>query len=355
MHHLHQTAAVVLLSLSVGCGGQSEPAAPARAGGPARQASADATPQSPFSHAQPSGPKTPQIEIPETSQLPTRDGRNPVQYNYEVMLDSRCTTQAPDGQTAEVDAHTLFAYAWRWRGNEAELRLRCMEVRTAVDGQPMMESTMSGSHFYLQQGGQTMDTTFENANPQLRQVLQDCFRTPMCRVLVDNDGRELERTITAGPAARPVVETGIIANARLFHGPFPAAQNTWQAAGEMAMGNGGYARGNLTYETLGTPAAPGDESANLVEVKVSGTLTGDVKLDVSEIKNAVYKVEGTQVYSKRLREWVSGALVVRLSFETHALGKKVTNTGTVQLAMKLVSSQELPPVRITEGAGPELR
>ena len=352
MHRLDRICAVFLFSLWLGCSSRSEPAAgPDRDGGGERTSDNSAP-------AQPTAPaKIPAAtilppEIPSTARFPTRHGGNPVAYKYQVKLHSRCTAQTPNGPANRVNADTSFTYVWRWRGSVAELLLDSLEVRTTVSGQPMMESTMSGSHFYLKQGDQTMDETFETANPELRQVLHDCFRTPMCRVAVDPQGRELKRTITAGPAAQAVVNTGIISNARLFHAPFPPGRASWQASCEMAMGNGEYARGDLNYETTERTVTAGDEPSNLVEVKVCGTLSGDASGQTGYIQDATYQLEGVQLYNTRLCEWVAGSLSVQVSFDTFATQQKISNRGTVQLGMQLVSSERLPPVRVAERAEP---
>lgn len=348
MRRLDRICAVLLFSLMIGCGTQPDPAATPDTGRSQEHPSGVTASAATVPSADRAPTTVPRSEIPPTVQFPSRDGRRPVAYKYRIQLDSRCTAQTPDGQSNKINADTSLTYVWRWRGSEAELLLDSMDVRTTINGQPMMESTMNGSRFYLKQDGQTMDETYDNASPELKQVLQDCFRTPMCKVVVDDEGGELKRTITAGPAAQTVVNTGIISNARFFHAPFRHGKTTWEAPGEMAMGNGEYARGNLAYETTDQPVTSGDEPSNLVEVKVSGTLTGDTKRDVGDVKNVVYRVEGIEVYNKRLREWISGALTVRIAFDTHAMGQRVANSGTIRLAMKLVSAEELPSARVAE-------
>jgi len=295
------------------------------------------------SAARPAAPK-----IMATSGFPTRDGGQPVAYKYRVHLDSRCLARQPDDTSTRVDADSTFTYSWQWRGSEAALRLDSLKVCTTIDGQRVMDSSMSGNHFYLSQGDHLMSEKFENADPQLKQVLRECFRGPLCRMVVDEQGRELERTITAGPAAQSVVNTGIVTNTRLFHGPFPGGREKWESPGEMATGDGGHARGEMAYETTGKLITEGDEPSMLVEVKVSGTLTGEAVQPGSPVTNAVYQLDGTQIYNRRLKEWISGVLTVGVSFDMHSDGQDVANSGTIRLAMELVDSQPLPPVRVAE-------
>lgn len=345
-------ALLLMLSLTIGCGGESKSSPDATV--PAK------VPTEISSGVPAQAPDYVPAGVPASSRLPTRDGGNPVAYKYRVKLDSHCTAEQPDGRQTKIDADSTFTYVWRWRDTQAELLLDSLKVSTTIDGQPVMDSSMSGAHFRLQRGDQMVSETFQSASPQLKRVLEDCFRNPLCRMVVDRQGQEVQRTITAGPAAESVVNTGIITNTRLFHAPFPGGRQRWEAPGEMATGDGGYARGSVTYQTTGRPVAGGDEPSKLVEVKVSGTLASQQdsqkdSVDGNPVRNAVYHLEGTQVYNRRLKEWISGDLTVQVSFDAVSDGEKVSNSGTIRLAMELVDSQQLPPVRVAEEEGPALR
>ncbi len=356
MPRVHRTCALLILSLTLGCGGRSDSSVAPSTEGSAQPAAADSVPVPapapvPAEAARASVPPAlgPQPEVPPTSQLPACDVGHPVAYKYNIQLDSACKAVGPDGQGDQIDANTALSYVWRWRGNEAELLLDGMKVLTKVNGEPVMDSSMSASHFYIKQGDRTMNETFDRADPQMKQVLHDCFQAPLCKVSVDPYGRELQRTVTAGPAAQSVVDTGIITNTRFFHAPFLPDQRRWEAPGEMATGDGGYARGTLTYQLTDRPVTSGDEPSNLVEVSVAGTLLGDATMKGGMVENAVYRIEGTQIYNQRLRQWICGALTVGATFQTQSAGQTVTHRGTIRLAMQLVGSEQLPPVRVADG------
>lgn len=255
---------------------------------------------------------------------------------YQVTIHSTCTAQMPDGQKNLIDSDASFRYTWRFRGREAELLLHQIEDRTRLNGQPMVASSRSRDRFHARRGEQVVvDATFDTADEQLREVLRDSFDCPLCKVALDAEGREVARSITAGPGAQMVLDDGIIANARLFHGPFVPGKNRWEGPAEISMGQGRYARGTLTYELLdqhaGDAAPPGQ-----VAVKVTGELTGGGEVGAGRRDSVTYRLAGSQVYDKDLGRWRSGRFDVAMSSEIAAGEQKIVATGTTKIQMEML-------------------
>jgi len=322
MKRVYWVGVVLLLGVAIGCGGSDVPkagqsgdgAGPHQAGAGAAKASA----------SQPVGPAE--------------------ERQYRVTIHSTCTAEMPDGEKNLIDSDAAFQYTWRFRGREAELLLHQIEDRTRLNGQPMVESSRSRERFHARRGEQVVvDATFDTADEQLREVLRDSFDCPLCKVALDQQGREVARSITAGPGAQMVLDDGIIANARLFHGPFAPGKKRWESPAEISMGQGRFARGTLRYELLGKPA--GDVAPpGRVAVKVSGELTGGGDVGEGRRDSVTYRLAGTQVYDKDLGRWRSGRFDVAMSSQIAAGEQKIAATGTTKIQMELLP-EETPEVQ----------
>jgi hypothetical protein len=208
------------------------------------------------------------------------------------------------GQTLNMDAETKFSYTWRRDGEQRVLTCDSLAVKVTLNGQVTQDSTMSRDRFTEKGGATKLDVSREDAAPQLREMLEDSFDKPLCTIVVDKDGKELKRAVTAGPGAKALIDNGMIANARLFHVPFPAGADKWQWSNEVSMGNGGFARGNLTYEKT----KPADKNDPLVKVQVAGELTNEEFQAAGgvRIKNAKYQTSGEQSCDRAEKDWSTG-------------------------------------------------
>jgi len=316
MDLVRRSWALMLVAMLVGCG------------------SAESNSQAPGSND--GEASTPLPDLPDVADLPTRADGVPVAYKYRVTHDCRLTAAMPDGQSSVVDERTQVVYSWRWQGNEAQLVLHGIDLRATTDDQPSIKSSMTGSRHVTEQGGVTIEEAFADLNPQWQELLKSSFDTPLCDLVVDDQGDQIQRTITDRPGAKLVIDRGIVTNSRLFQSPFPTGKNLWEATAEIAVPH--YARGTLTYEIADPQTGATDD---LVEVHVSGTLTGPPETASTDMGNVTYTLDGTIVYSKRMREWIAGNFEAELAFDTFIMQQKIPTRGKVALTMKLLTSEAI--------------
>jgi hypothetical protein len=231
-------------------------------------------------------------------------------HSFMVKIESKMDMEI-QGNKQKLDAYTELRYTWKRSGRERALSLESALVQVKIDGKEIMNNFMSRAKFSNTEQGKTKEVPFEDANEELKKILRDSFDVPVCKLQVDENGKEVKRTIVAGPGAKALIDNGMIANAVLFHSPFPRDQNEWQADAEVSMGQGGYVKGKLAYKK--TTGAKAGQS-----VKVSGTLTneGFKQQDTAlTIKKVNYIVSGEQTYDPAQQEWVSGKLAMDVSFQ----------------------------------------
>ncbi|HYW77924.1 MAG TPA: hypothetical protein VE890_00035, partial [Thermoguttaceae bacterium] len=265
-------------------------------------------------------------------------------YKYRMTHDCRRTSALPDGQQSVVDERTQSVYSWHWQGNEAALVLHRIDFEVSADDQLAMKSSMTRSRRVVEQDDVTLDDAFADLNPQWQEVLESSFDTPLCNLVIDDGGNQLQRTVTDRPGAKMVIDRGIVANARLFQGPFPSGRNAWEAAAEIAVPH--YASGTLAYEIVDPPTVTGDD---LIEVHVSGKLVGtpatgspgteSFDTEAADVGNVSYTLEGTVVYSRRMQQWIAGNLEAELTFDAFLMGQKIPTLAKVVLSMTLLSSE----------------
>jgi hypothetical protein len=229
---------------------------------------------------------------------------------FKVVLASKMETDIQN-KKQKFATETEYVYAWKRNDNVRELTYE--SVRVKFDSEKEQFSVfMNRDKSITTQSGAIQEVTVDKAPEDLKKKLQDSFGAVLCKVEVDANGKEVKRTVIAGPGAKDVIDSGVIANALLFHGPYYPDKDEWQADAEISMGKGGYAKGKLTYKKVpGTKGAP--------TYKVSGTLSNDaVAIPGSpvSIKDAKYVVSGEQTFDPAQKEWTAGKLSIEVSSQT---------------------------------------
>src|SRR5258706_6803236 len=155
-------------------------------------------------------------------------------------------TSDPGNTHLESDAES--AYAWTVNGQERTLSYDSMHMAVKVDGKLTTDITMSAKRYAkLQEDGTVADVDLEHAPDRMRAALADTFNTPLAKLTVDADGRELEgsRTILAVRAGKALVDNGALISSTLMHTPFFPDKNEWQAPAAISIGGSNTTQGTL--------------------------------------------------------------------------------------------------------------
>lgn len=260
-----------------------------------------------------------------------------VAHSFQVTIVGQLDMEV-QGQKQKVDGDTELRYTWRRSGQERTLSFDAMALKLQVDGKEQMNTSMSRAKVVNIRQGEKSEVLFENAPEQAKKILQDSFGAPVCKLQVDESGKEVKREVVAGPGAQSlIVDPGMIANAVLFHPPFPVGKDEWEADTEVTMGKSGYAKGKLTY----TKVAGGNKRQT---VKVSGTLTNDSSKQPGTqqgVSGARYIVRGEQTYDPAQQEWVSGELTMDVSFQMTSDDKPIGSAkGQMTLSFEELAAKE---------------
>jgi hypothetical protein len=238
-----------------------------------------------------------------------------------------------EGLKQGITARTEVRYNWRRKDLERTLVVDSLRISVEQDGKEIMNTFMSRNRFSDVQQGRTNEFTADTAPERLKAILQDSFGVPLCILQVDEQGKEVKRNMVAGPGAKGLVDNGMIANALLFHPPFPREGNEWSADSNVSMGNSSYAKGSLNYQKQA--GAKSRQACN-----VSGTLKCDrSKLPDSPvtIRNARYVVTGEQSFDPAVKEWVTGRMTMQVSNQMAVNEKTIgTSEGTIAAAFEMV-------------------
>jgi hypothetical protein len=244
------------------------------------------------------------------------------QFRFHLVGDSKLKVRS---MTAQLTADTKVTYTLHRKGAEVAATLDDLDLTTTKDGREVIHMVMNKARMLLKQKGELVkDISRDNASAEERQRMDGMFGKPTITYTTDKDGRELKRSLSTAPGAEEARDYGAANSLRLFHPPFYAGKDNWRAPCEVSMGNKALVRGELTYEKL-RPADP----TKLVKVKVSGTLSNkEAKQGPVTAKDVVYKVKGEQTYDVERKQWVSGKLVMDVSFSLEAGGRQLgTATG----------------------------
>ncbi len=247
-------------------------------------------------------------------------------FQLAIMADLEMKVEKVE---MSINTLTEFNYHFNRKPGNVEVQLDKMRVRVEQNKKKLMEIIMSKAGF--ESNGKKIP--FDEAPEPLKKSLSAGFGKTLCKITVDQDGKELSRKVVAGKDAKVLITNGVIENTRLFHVRFPEQQK-WQAERELSMGDGNFARGKLNYEKTTT-------KGDLVEVKVSGTLRNKSfqKPGTDLIGSASYTVNGTQTYNTKRREWVAGNLKIDLTMvlkKRSVAGKNEKEVGTGNGKMKVI-------------------
>ncbi|MCS6864937.1 MAG: hypothetical protein RMJ56_06100 [Gemmataceae bacterium] len=252
---------------------------------------------------------------------------------FKLGVNADFTMQA-GGQSETLIAYSAFEYEWKTEGSTRTLSLQVLEVDMKAGQQQLMKTTMSRAGMFGTQAGQKLNIPFDEAPEQLQTMLRDTFESPLCKIEVDANGKEIKRTILAKPGAKVAIDTGMIANATFFHPPYLADQDEWQTESSVSAGQG-LATGTVTLKKV-----PGGQGGQAVQAK--GLLKADnVKADNGgTIKDAKYNLQGTLLYDTNRKEWTAGTVDIDVTFQVVTGNQTVDAKGTMKLKFEALPAKK---------------
>lgn len=246
-------------------------------------------------------------------------------YQMDIVSKAKLTVQKT---TQNISADTRFGYSLKRKDREVSIFFDSIKVQVQEDGKAVVDAFQSKDRLIDKVAG--TDVTAAKASPEQKKQLA-VFGIVLYRYQTDAEGKELARFVTVGKDSKPLVDNGLIANARLFHVRFPGDKERWTCPADINAGNGCLVHGDLTYEKM-----KGARDAGKIRVKVSGVLTrkefnlpGGVTM-----KNVRYQVAGEQTYAPAAREWLTGKLELVTAFDLSRQDQKIgSGSGTMTITL----------------------
>ncbi len=224
------------------------------------------------------------------------------------------------GTTIKMETEAAAGYTWKVKGSERTLICDSTHLKVSTNGKEEMDFTADRNRFKFVQGDKHEDVDFDHAPQRTRDMLRSCYELPLCKLTVDENGRETGREVLATGAAKVILaDKGAITNATFFHPPFFADKKEWTAPAMLSIGGANVVQGDLTYARIA-------DEKGLATFKVTGTLTNDGFTEPGSKfteKGMRHVITGKHSYDPLLHEWVAGSLTIATSSQTFSNGQQV--------------------------------
>lgn len=256
--------------------------------------------------------------------------------SFEISADAVVEgTQGQSKATGQVRAK----YAYNHREDASFLYVNEIDMSAKVDDGVVLEMFLNRNQLRIMQKDKKSEFPYEKAPEKIANQIEQSCRLPIVKFRFDANGRELERTNIAGPEAKSLAQDGMIANFRMFHLPYFADRNKWEAT--VAINSGPSALTSLSTGTLTVEKDQAKKNERLVTVKVRGALSTN-SINTATIKNMFtrHEVMGEQSYDPVLREWIRGEWRVTMKILGEVDGKQVERaSGKLTLTLKFIETQ----------------
>jgi hypothetical protein len=263
---------------------------------------------------------------------PAEEGQESV-HSFRIRLVSESTTTLVKSKF-KTSGDISLDYTIRRKDCELTIGIDALEEQASHEGKEVLNRRLTRERIVNRKDGKIeSDIAADKVTGEEKVLLGVLFGSPICKCKIDKEGKELKRTVPDSPEAKPITETGLIANLRLFHVPFPVGKDKWQTSRETAFSDGEFCRGDLTYEKLDAK-----KDTDRIKVKVTGTLANKFlkRPNGSSIRNVRIEVAGEQVYDCKKQEWVEGSLEMEESHELF-VGEDSISSTTGRLKANLTS------------------
>lgn len=245
---------------------------------------------------------------------------------FELTLESTLKIQRAGADVRLIETWNRLLYDRTRREAAVDVALHSLEMVLKEDGRDVFSTRLGRDGIATTRGDITKEEGAKDAGPSVRRILES-FDTTAMTVLLDSSGKERKRTpkIT-GPMAAPVL--GSLDLLLALHPQFPADADRWGIPVKIALEQGRFAEGTLTFEKLAS-------SPSAVRVMVSGRLKPVANGSANgESRTGTYAISGEQVYDPQAREWRSAQWSMEMAFDILQNGKPAGGaSGTIKLTM----------------------
>ena len=268
----------------------------------------------------------------QSEPIPAQDSQGKLTFLFASTAD----VKLPDD--SKLSTETTLRYTFQKQDTDVSVLCDAIELKIKIKDEETQHTKLSSELIYNKEKGKAAtEIKYADADPKLKQTLES-FGSPLCKLELDQTGKEVKRTILAGPAGRAVfVNQGMLTNMRFFHVPFPAKDDSWVVSNEITVGQAGQtAKGALRYEKKDSK----NSNPKLITVRVSGTLKADnIGGAAAPLSSRVtYIVSGEQTYSLQQKEWVAGNLLFDVTIDYLRKEEKVaTSKGAIKLSLTLLA------------------
>lgn len=258
----------------------------------------------------------------------------PLRYKLTIKSDLRL---APGGKAQADDAqHAEASFGYEVRREKTDLYVSLLHIESDAGGpKARTHRLLSKARFFTQVGDAVEEDVDQKAMSAAQRKLADgLFEAPLWKLETDPDGRVTRREFLPEDPVVARLAKGMLSNVRLFHPPFPAAADRWEADNEVLVETDKVARGKLAYAKRKPVAGDGR-----VTVRASGALEyrGDAGADAFTTMTVRYAVGGEQTYDPKLRDWVSGDLTIKVTMAFGVKGKPdLTSTGDMRVTLEML-------------------
>jgi len=227
-------------------------------------------------------------------------------HRFKVTIESTLDMEVGDKESHH-SVETHLAYTWTRKGKERILSFDSQLQKFKGGGGQVLEFYMSQTEYSDMEGDKPRKLPIEKAPERMRKMAKELYGVPICKIEVDENGKEVKRTSLTGKGAKGMVNNDMLANATMFHVPYFRDKDEWETDAEFNTGNGGYTKGKLKFKK--NPGGNGGQ-----KVEVMGTLTdGGFKFPGRKLKNVKHIVRGEQTFDPDQGEWTSGTLNLYLA------------------------------------------
>jgi hypothetical protein len=226
--------------------------------------------------------------------------------HFSVTITSDIKAMYVDKTENEKDyalgGQTTYYYTTNKDNEVVTYSLDSLQVKTTVDQKITFQMSMDSAKVssYRLRTDDIETVPVDQLPEGMKKQVQDSFSVP----LFQRTGDEI--TILAQEGAQNLLDNGLVQNLILFH-PTYKEETSWTVPCQISMGNGGYAKGDLTYEV--------SQKENFqIVFSVKGTLQPDLEKKPVSIKTGFYKVQGTHTYNVNTDTWVKGNLSIQVQY-----------------------------------------